>query len=320
MVLLPAMLKDQVAEVLRTLFTVAPTTPHTLLIFSAILVFVLPFVVLFVLLGDLTRFYFHALHLEAGDGQAFAPRFTLTGLLLPTDELSPHAASILAEVRADPTMIESLVPANPATRASIDAKLDAYGGLNRTQNPGDAGRAVGLFKLVASRPRTLAEEVAKVEYGMVRHLLRLQVIVMRYVKALLAFLTTAIAVVALLAVVHTDPKLGATAELWFISIIACWAPAIVFVVGSPVRWVDNLLRAEGATVASVASDREFNAIERITILAAIIGFTLATSSMIATLITQRVTRLTTATVIATIVGAAVGLNSAIRRSITTQRR
>ena len=208
MVLLPAMLKDHVVEVLRVLLTSEHSLPHILLSVTAALVLVLPFVVLFLLLGDLTRFYFHAQHLAGASGQAFAPRFTLTGLRLPSDELSPTSAAELAAARLEPLTVELLVPSNPATRAAIDAKLDAYGGLGRHLHDDDIGRADGLFELVAARSRTLAEEVAKVEHGMARHLLRLQVIVMRYVKALLAFLTTAIAVAAALSVVRADPGLG----------------------------------------------------------------------------------------------------------------
>ena len=60
----------------------------------------------------------------------------------------------------------------------------------------DRARAAGLFELAASRDRPLLEEVAKIEHGMARHALRLRGLVLRYVKALLALLTTAIAVYA----------------------------------------------------------------------------------------------------------------------------
>ena len=60
----------------------------------------------------------------------------------------------------------------------------------------DLARAAGLLELAASRSRLLLEEVAKVEHGMARHVLRLRGLVLRYVKALLALLTTALAVYA----------------------------------------------------------------------------------------------------------------------------
>ena len=47
---------------------------------------------------------------------------------------------------------------------------------------------------------------------MARHVLRLQVIVLRYVKALLAFLTTAIAVFAAAAVVDGAGDVGASEQ------------------------------------------------------------------------------------------------------------
>lgn len=102
MVLLPALMKDQVTSVMRTLITASVTAPHLFLTADALIVLLLPFVILFVLLADLTRFYFHAQHLPSSEGQAFAPRFTLTGLRMPSDELSPAAAAELAAARQDP--------------------------------------------------------------------------------------------------------------------------------------------------------------------------------------------------------------------------
>ena len=72
-------------------------------------------------------------------------------------------------------------------------------------------RAQGLFELAASASRPLLDEVAKVEHGMARHVLRLRGLVLRYVKALLALLTTALAVYAGDAIVAgLDPDAGMT--------------------------------------------------------------------------------------------------------------
>jgi hypothetical protein len=162
----------------------------------------------------------------------------------------------------------------------IDGRLAAYGGMGLPPEHSDAERAAGLFELIASRERNLAEEVAKVEFGMTRHLLRLQVIVMRYVKSLLAFLVTATAVFGAAAAVDRDVEIGTNAQLWLASIFALWAPAMVLAVSSPVRWVEGLLRAEGAAVQQVAADHEFTRFERLAIKVGAVVLVLAAGILV----------------------------------------
>lgn len=320
MVLLPALVKDQITEVIRTLATASGSTPQILLTVAAVLILGLPYAVLVLLLSDLTRFYFHAQHLHSANGHAFAPRFTLTGLRLPADELSAGATRGLDAARRAPTTTELLVPSNPATRAAIDRKLAAYRIDGHPAAGTDEARADGLFSLVASRSRTLAEEVAKIEFGMARHLLRLQVIVMRYVKALLVVLATVIAVYATLAVIRADPAMSRKSELALTAIFAWWAPAIVHVVSSPVRWVESLLRAEGATVASVAADNEFSLLERITVAVAVSGFLLAVTSLIVLLVVGDVPTAGAVGATIAVVLAAAALVVTVGRSLAMGRR
>ncbi len=317
MVLLPAIVKDQVVGVLHTLVTAPASLSHAFLTAAAVTVLAVPLVVLFLLLGDLTRFYFHAQHVPSTGAPAFAPRFTLTGLRLPSGELSVAADSDLATARLSDSTIELLIPSNNSARAAIDRKLDAYGGLNRDASPGDRGRVDGMLELVAARSRPLAEEVAKVEAGMARHLLRLQVIVMRYVKALLAFLTTALAVFAAAAVTSDNPTLDPVHEVWLIVIFAVWAPAIVAAVSSPVRWLTALLRSEGSTVNSVAADPEFTRIERITIVAAAVVWLLAGGAAISIAVNEHPGRGALVTMLVCLAVTALAGGLATARSIAT---
>jgi hypothetical protein len=137
---------------------------------------------------------------------------------------------------------------------------------------------------------------------------------MRYVKALLAFLTTAIAVFASAAVTRADPALGESSGLVLIAIFAWWAPAIVYVVGSPVRWVEGLLRAEGATVASIAKDREYSTVERTTIAVGIAVSVAAGAALISTTTSSGSTGRIVISWISSATAAA-SLGGAIRRSI-----
>lgn len=295
MVLLPAIARDSVVTVMRALLVGRPEATRLLLFAAMGAVLSLPFMALWFLLRDLTRFYFHAQHLLHDGYDVFTPRFTLTGLRLPLGELD-ESLGLLDAARIDPANIELLVP--PRARATIDRQLDAYGGLGRTDptndpdhnDPnhidatGDVGRASGLFELVASRSRTLPDEVAKMEHGMVRHMLRIQVIVLRYVKALLAFLTTALAVFAAGSVVEAGPGLDIATRAALSCVVLGWAPCIVIAVNAPVRWIEQLLRNEGAARSAVRTDDEFSRVERIATAIASTGWLLAGTALVVLLI------------------------------------
>jgi hypothetical protein len=278
MVLLPAIAKDSVVSVMGSLLETERTAVHLLLIGAVGVVIASPFVALFIVLRDLTRFFFHGQHLSSSGGELFVPRFTLTGLRLPSDELGPVAAAELGTIRGEPRSVELLVPPRDTTRATIDDKLSAYVDHDRRATT-DHERAEQLLSLIASQPRPLLDEVAKVEHGMARHILRLQVIVLRYTKALLAFLTTAGAVFAAAAVMAARPDVGLTAEIWLGAIIMVWATGTVFLVRAPVRWIEDLLRSEGASHAAIGRDRELTSLERLLSWIAVAGWLTATAAV-----------------------------------------
>ena len=280
MVLLPAVERDSVTTVLGALLSGDVDLVRVLLSVAVCAAVALPFTALWLLLRDLTQFYFHANHVRHGDGEAFTPRFTLTGLRLPPDELGPDSAARLEQERLAPRAIELLVPANDESRRRIDQQLDAYGGLGVPEPATDAGRAGGLFELAASRGRDLFEEVAKVEHGMARHVLRIQVIVLRYVKAVLAMLTTALAAFALAAVIDQHPFVSSGDEAWLSVILLAWAPVAMFAVTTPVRWLERLLRSEGAIHTAVSEDRELTRVEDVTVRLAIGGFATAALALL----------------------------------------
>jgi hypothetical protein len=281
MVLLPAIARDSIVSVIRTLVSDDLDLAHVCLLAAMAALLALPFAALWLVLRDLTLFYFHAQHLAHDGRDVFTPRFTLTGIRLPTDELGRAGRDELTTVRATAANIDLLVPSNDLARSRIDRQLDAYGGLGRNDVDGDFGRAGGLFELTASRDRSLIEEAAKIEYGIARHILRVQVIVLRYVKALLAFLTTALAVFAAAAVLEDPVDIGPTEELWLVCITALWAPSLVVVVTAPVRWLDQLLRAEGASRSAVGNDPELTKVERLAIWAASAAWLLVAVAAIA---------------------------------------
>ena len=181
MVLLPVVEHDAVVSVIRSLLTGSVDAVRLLLIVATVASLAVPFTALWLILRDLTQFYFHANHIDLDRGESFAPRFTLTALQLPSGELGAAAANGLRRRRGSPEAISLLVPVNDVARARIDRRIAAYGGLGYVPDGTDETRALALLVLTGSRPRDLLDEVAKVEHGMAHHVLRTQTIVLRYV-------------------------------------------------------------------------------------------------------------------------------------------
>jgi len=177
--------------------------------------------------------------------------------------------------------VELLVPANDRSRQRVDRQLQVYPGLDSAHE--DAGRAHGLLELAASTSRPLLDEVAKVEHGMARHVLRLRGLVLRYVKALLALLTTALAVYAGDAIVAgLDPGDGMTVSgtIALSAVVLVWAPVVVLAVTSPVRWIEKLMRDDGAPSTAVADDPDLTYVERVSLRIAAAGWLGAAAAMV----------------------------------------
>ncbi len=281
LVVLPVVARDSVTGILRSLVSGDIDLTRAFLIIAVVAMLALPVTALWWLFRDLTRFYFHANHLDGEHGAVFTPRFTLTSLRLPSDELEPVAASVLDSIRSDARMIELLVPTNDASRRRIDVQLDVYGGLR--DGTDDEARAEGLMVLAAARSRPLLEEVAKVEYGMARHVLKLRGLVLRYVKALLALLTTALAVYAgdaVVAEIKPGADLTVSAAVWLSAIVLVWAPVVVLALTSPVRWIEDLMRDDGAPSTAVADDPELTFVERMSLRTAAVAWVAGGISMV----------------------------------------
>lgn len=263
LVLLPALSRDTLVTVLRALLADGAGGLPWSLAAMVVSTLVLSFVMIWLLLRELTRFYFHANHVAGTRGTTFTPRFTLTSLRLPRGELGVAGTAMLERARTDPSNVELLVPANEQARRSIDAQIAAYEGLGDDASGDDVGRATALLRLAGVRDRDLLSEVVKVEYGMARHVIRVQVIVLRYIKALLAVLVTLLSTFVMAAAVESSPQLDDSAQRWVLGAILVWCPTTLFVVAAPVRWLGRLLMGEGATVAGIRYDRDLTRLERV---------------------------------------------------------
>ncbi len=290
LVLLPAVERDSVLSVLRALLVGPLRWSRVLLALGVITSIVLALVVLWYVLVELTRFYFHANHVEHAEGTSFTPRFTLTSLRLPSDELGAPAGADYDQAHTAAHNVRLLVPANPRARQRIDRQLAAYPTLLEAGRANsDLARAEGLFELAAARRRTLIDEVAKVEYGMARHMLRLQVIVLRYVKALLVVITTALSTFACAAAINSATVASAPDQRWIAGALLAWAPLAMFTVSAPVLWLETLLRSEGAGHTALRRDRELVRLEDTTAKIATVTWGGAVVAMIVLLVHHPVT-------------------------------
>ena len=102
--MLPVVAWDSVSGVLRSLLIDGIGISDIALVAGVVAMLAVPVVALWLLFADLTRFYFHANHLGGEGRDVFTPRFTLTSLMLPSDELGPAALEQLSAGRNDPRM------------------------------------------------------------------------------------------------------------------------------------------------------------------------------------------------------------------------
>ncbi|MEZ5168754.1 MAG: hypothetical protein R2695_20565, partial [Acidimicrobiales bacterium] len=154
----------------------------------------------------------------------------------------------------------------------------------------DLARARGLFALAAGESRPLLEEVAKVEHGMARHVLRLRTLVLRYVKALLALLTTALAVYAgdsIVAGLDATDGMTVPGSVGLACVTLIWAPVVVMAVTSPVRWVEGLMRDDGARSTAAADDPDLTVVERVALRVAAIGWMAAAIALVVSVADER---------------------------------
>lgn len=312
LVLLPAVERDAVMNVLRALVQGPVSWSRGLLAVGVLSAVSLALAVLWLVMVELTRFYFHSNHFVHDGVEVFTPRFTLTGIRLSSDELGPATDAAYREVFESTQALRLVVPGNAKARASIDEQLRAYPGLDHsvrnapTADAADHARAAALFDLAAARRQPLVAEVVKVEHGIVRHMLKLQMIVLRYVKALLVVVVTAGATYACAGAVNGQSSIAAADERWIAGTLLLWAPTVLVVVSSPVRWLDSMLRSEGAAEHAVSRDRGLTRLEDFAARVTVGVWGLAVASMVVLLVHHPVSRQGAAAVIAVMVGSILG--------------
>lgn len=230
---------------------------------AALLVAVgIPIYALYLLVEDIVHFYFQG-H-SPGLGDAYYPRFTLSALAYPSDEVDAQklkAAAIKHEYEDD--WVHFIVPHMQKKRQGIGLSNEfVWENYNtiisaaRQRDTADAAWQKSLpiappnkssvtdkqaFNVVLGQAgmvdRTMEEELAKVEVSLARHNWYLRRLVLRYTKALLLLVWTTLAAFSTLSLLkHSGPSRYEAALLAF----AIWSVVTVFVVRIPKSWIYGL--------------------------------------------------------------------------------
>lgn len=261
LVLLPTLSREALVTVARALLSLERTLTSTLLLVGVAGVLAAMVAVIWLLLFELTQFYYHSAELSVSGRTSFSPHLALSSLRIATDEVSPQAAIRLGSGRDDVDSIGLIVPPNVRGRDRIDRQVAAHRSDRSLSD--DRDRADALLGLVGARDHDLATEVARTEYVMARHAQHLQVIILRYLKALLVVIVSLILVLTIAAVVEPPSPVGPRVATWTVVLLLVWAPTAMFATTSPVRWIGALLRSEGASRSGIRYDPEMTRLERV---------------------------------------------------------
>ena len=286
-VLFPALAKDSIARIVRALLDGPADAPHRLVLVAVVALAALPIAALWLLLRDLVRFYFAGQHFDTEQSKAFFPRFALSGLRVSPTDVTEDVWNEIDLAHHDPNVRAFLLPENRYSRDRIDDQMARYrlnataeGVASLTQEQRDEARRLALLELAATGTRSLPQQAARMEQVLARHILNLQALVLRYAKAVLAMLTTAIAAFALSSVIDHDPDVTTSSVLWLAGIIAVWAPAIIVAVTAPLAWILEVGKSEGASDRAARSDPQFSQLEDTTVRIAAVAWIAATAATV----------------------------------------
>ena len=263
LILLPVFLKDALFTIIHTLADNTPVLQglllnarfyQTLISIPFVIALVIPLWALWLLLEDLTLFYFSANipRFAQPTGPVFHPRFALTAIPY-ADNDSAGTKKRIREVQFGTDMSKFVVPfhedekawleemANSPEGKSIALRADNWVEPFKDYEDYDALRMA--FGLAGAYNRPLLEEAAKAELSLIRHNLRLRRLVMRYMKAFILIVWTALityGMVAFIGLVKTYKDGRDTGDLVVIALsLLLWSSIAPYLIRAPVKWLYN---------------------------------------------------------------------------------
>ncbi len=220
---------------------------------------VIPLYGVYLLLKDIIHFYF-TIYTPGFPENLLNPTFALTGVMFSTDE-SPSGQREVMRYQYDATQMGFMIPfskerkelyfdsiiANtnediiPATRR-IDV-LEEMNVLPENFDAANVKRFNAALGIARSIDRTLAQEVAVTEMSLVRHVLYLRRLMLRYVKTLLMFIWTTVISFVILPFTkdsHFSPFI--VLALGYV----VWSLAVRWILDFPLYWIYRHRRSDEA--------------------------------------------------------------------------
>lgn len=256
LVLLPLFMQrtiDQLVEIFRSV-PIGVTYPFPIFCFAipAAIALVVPLIALWMLLRELIHFYFSADIPEPSDtttARTFHPRLALTAIPIADDECPEQKSAIrheqfttrlrkflLSSNSRQNKWLDEMMKDDASRRVALPAESQFLDGIKERNEWFDRMRLA--YGLAGAYDRNLVQEAAKSEISLIRHNLILRRLVMRYMKALVLFLWTAVVLFLCLPL--------AKGSAWPTSIEAItgaflfWSALASFLVRAPMRWIYHL--------------------------------------------------------------------------------
>lgn len=263
LVLLPVFFKEEIVVLIRVFLThsadftarLNPSDHVTVILLYASLLYVfllslaIPVYALYLLLKDIIHFYF-TIYTPGFPSDLSTPSFALSGIGFSPDESEEVKRRILEYQYSHSGAVNFAIPFSPEKRKLyLDNTIENTNGaiIPATRRwdaiasalPPDADRQTvdrfsAAFGLARTLDRQLVEEVATSEISLVRHIIYLRRMVLRYVKTMLMFVWTMAVTFVILPFVQEErmPIFFCMAVGYFI-----WALFVRRIIRLPLGWI-----------------------------------------------------------------------------------
>jgi len=264
LLLIPVFFKDAIDSIISIVIAQAANLfPHLgiqgvlvtgvayiVIFYPLILSLSIPLYGVYLLLKDMVHFYF-TIYAPGFSENLLNPTFALTGIMFSRDE-SPQGKREAMRYQYESTQMGFMIPFSQERRelyfdSIIEKthgdiipdsrnleKLLAEGVLPENFDEKNVRRFNAALGIARSLDRTLAEEVAITEMSLVRHVLYLRRLVLRYVKTLLMFIWTTVVSFIMLPFLKDErfPTMIVLALGYLI-----WSLAVMRIIRWPLNWI-----------------------------------------------------------------------------------
>lgn len=281
LVLLPVVASQILPSIAQGLAAAAGDDPARLYAAGTVvlLTMALPIYALYLLLRDVTQFYFTPHHPGQPHKNLFLPSFSVAAISYPQDEPGKEAIKDIEE--QGPFRRQILSPRKEENR-NLDTLLRRYqqelipkSRLERLETPPnfaiptDKARLYAALAIAGYADRSLIEETARMELSLARQATLLRRLLLLYVKAFLLSVGALLALTAVLVAVRIERNPWWLAVV--LGIVWSWTTIAPYVVARPMDWIYRLESAE-RTEKAVFHDEHLMQFERIvTVMCAATG-------------------------------------------------